>query len=148
MQLPDNVWIEVWHQARPISVRRQKRLFDEITNHCDPYSSYFAELVKEYIAFETSRIKSAKMQSTHEKLSTFYSKEEIVHLEAGARLVREDFNCELKILTTTISGAYKSISVQISQKATLSGEYFDRIILEKKVEDLFYPFLKRDIKYS
>jgi Rab3 GTPase-activating protein catalytic subunit len=29
MQLPDNVWIEVWQQARPVPVRRQKRLFDE-----------------------------------------------------------------------------------------------------------------------
>lgn len=29
MQLPDNLWIEVWQQARPIPVRRQKRLFDD-----------------------------------------------------------------------------------------------------------------------
>lgn len=29
MQLPDNLWIEVWQQARPVSVRRQKRLFDD-----------------------------------------------------------------------------------------------------------------------
>ncbi|CAF4384173.1 unnamed protein product, partial [Adineta steineri] len=29
MQLPDNLWMEVWQQARPISVRRQKRLFDD-----------------------------------------------------------------------------------------------------------------------
>jgi Rab3 GTPase-activating protein catalytic subunit len=29
MQLPNNLWIEVWQQARPIPVRRQKRLFDD-----------------------------------------------------------------------------------------------------------------------
>jgi len=29
MQLPDNLWLEVWHQARPVPVRRQKRLFDD-----------------------------------------------------------------------------------------------------------------------
>ncbi|CAM4952153.1 unnamed protein product [Rotaria socialis] len=29
MQLPDNLWVEVWQQARPIPVRRQKRLFDD-----------------------------------------------------------------------------------------------------------------------
>ncbi|CAF1582326.1 unnamed protein product [Adineta ricciae] len=29
MQLPDNLWTEVWQQARPIPVRRQKRLFDD-----------------------------------------------------------------------------------------------------------------------
>jgi Rab3 GTPase-activating protein catalytic subunit len=29
MQLPDNVWIEVWQQARPVPVRRQKRLFND-----------------------------------------------------------------------------------------------------------------------
>lgn len=29
MQLPDNLWIEVWQQARPVPVRRQKRLFDD-----------------------------------------------------------------------------------------------------------------------
>ena len=29
MQLPDNLWLEVWQQARAIPVRRQKRLFDD-----------------------------------------------------------------------------------------------------------------------
>lgn len=29
MQLPDNLWIEVWQQARSKPVRRQKRLFDD-----------------------------------------------------------------------------------------------------------------------
>jgi hypothetical protein len=29
MQLPDNLWIEVWQQARPVPVRKQKRLFDD-----------------------------------------------------------------------------------------------------------------------
>ena len=29
MQLPDNLWLEVWQQARPVPVRRQKRLFDD-----------------------------------------------------------------------------------------------------------------------
>ena len=29
MQLPDNLWIEVWQQARAVPVRRQKRLFDD-----------------------------------------------------------------------------------------------------------------------
>ena len=29
MQLPDNLWVEVWEQARPVPVRRQKRLFDD-----------------------------------------------------------------------------------------------------------------------
>jgi Rab3 GTPase-activating protein catalytic subunit len=29
MQLPDNLWIEVWQQARSVPVRRQKRLFDD-----------------------------------------------------------------------------------------------------------------------
>lgn len=29
MQLPDNLWVEVWQQARPIPARRQKRLFDD-----------------------------------------------------------------------------------------------------------------------
>ena len=29
MQLPDNLWIEVWQQARAIPIRKQKRLFDD-----------------------------------------------------------------------------------------------------------------------
>ncbi len=29
MQLPDNLWVEAWQQARPIACRRQKRLFDD-----------------------------------------------------------------------------------------------------------------------
>ena len=29
MQLPDNLWWEVWQQARPVPVRRQRRLFDD-----------------------------------------------------------------------------------------------------------------------
>ena len=29
MQIPGNMWAEVWQSARPIPVRRQKRLFDD-----------------------------------------------------------------------------------------------------------------------
>ena len=29
MRIPGNMWAEVWHSARPVPVRRQKRLFDE-----------------------------------------------------------------------------------------------------------------------
>ena len=29
MRIPGNMWVEVWQSARPVPVRRQKRLFDE-----------------------------------------------------------------------------------------------------------------------
>jgi Rab3 GTPase-activating protein catalytic subunit len=29
MQIPGNMWSEVWHSARPIPARRQRRLFDD-----------------------------------------------------------------------------------------------------------------------
>ena len=29
MQIPGNMWVEVWHSAKPVPVRRQKRLFDD-----------------------------------------------------------------------------------------------------------------------
>ncbi len=29
MQIPGNMWVEVWQSAKPVPVRRQKRLFDE-----------------------------------------------------------------------------------------------------------------------
>lgn len=29
MTVPGNIWLEAWESARPIPVRRQKRLFDE-----------------------------------------------------------------------------------------------------------------------
>ena len=29
MQIPGNMWVEVWHSARPVPARRQKRLFDD-----------------------------------------------------------------------------------------------------------------------
>lgn len=29
MQIPGNLWTEVWHSAKPVPIRRQKRLFDE-----------------------------------------------------------------------------------------------------------------------
>jgi Rab3 GTPase-activating protein catalytic subunit len=29
MQIPGNVWVEVWQTARPVPARRQKRLFDD-----------------------------------------------------------------------------------------------------------------------
>ena len=29
MRTPGNMWAEVWPSARPVPVRRQKRLFDE-----------------------------------------------------------------------------------------------------------------------
>ena len=29
MRIPGNMWAEVWQSARPVPVRRQKRLFDE-----------------------------------------------------------------------------------------------------------------------
>ena len=29
MQIPGNMWVEVWQTARPVPARRQKRLFDD-----------------------------------------------------------------------------------------------------------------------
>ena len=29
MQIPGNMWVEVWQSAKPIPARRQRRLFDE-----------------------------------------------------------------------------------------------------------------------
>jgi len=29
MKIPGNVWVEVWHSARPVPARRQRRLFDD-----------------------------------------------------------------------------------------------------------------------
>lgn len=29
MQIPGNMWLEVWQSARPIPARRQRRLFDD-----------------------------------------------------------------------------------------------------------------------
>ncbi len=29
MQIPGNMWSEVWQSAKPVPVRRQKRLFDD-----------------------------------------------------------------------------------------------------------------------
>lgn len=29
MQIPGNMWVEVWQSAKPVPVRRQKRLFDD-----------------------------------------------------------------------------------------------------------------------
>ncbi len=29
MKIPGNIWVEVWNNANPIPVRRQKRLFDD-----------------------------------------------------------------------------------------------------------------------
>lgn len=29
MKIPGNIWVEVWENAKPIPVRRQKRLFDD-----------------------------------------------------------------------------------------------------------------------
>ena len=29
MQIPGNMWVEVWQSAKPIPARRQKRLFDD-----------------------------------------------------------------------------------------------------------------------
>jgi hypothetical protein len=80
-----------------------------------------------------------------ERLRVFYSKEEIKQLENGARLLKDCFNCELKILSTNISGAYRAITMQVGQGSTLSGEYFNKIMLEKKIEDLFYPYIDKHI---
>ena len=29
MQIPGNVWVDVWQSARPVPARRQRRLFDD-----------------------------------------------------------------------------------------------------------------------
>jgi len=29
MQIPGNMWLEVWQSARPVPARRQRRLFDD-----------------------------------------------------------------------------------------------------------------------
>lgn len=29
MRIPGNIWAEVWHSAKAVPIRRQKRLFDE-----------------------------------------------------------------------------------------------------------------------
>lgn len=29
MQLDDNIWVEMWQNARPVPANRQKRLFDD-----------------------------------------------------------------------------------------------------------------------
>ena len=29
MQIPGNMWVEVWQSAKPIPARRQRRLFDD-----------------------------------------------------------------------------------------------------------------------
>jgi hypothetical protein len=56
MQLPDNVWIEVWNQARPVPVRRQKRLFDE-GKEAEKVSlnSFFFLLLNKFIFIDSSK---------------------------------------------------------------------------------------------
>ena len=29
MQIPGNMWVEVWQSAKPVPARRQRRLFDD-----------------------------------------------------------------------------------------------------------------------
>ncbi|XP_013395929.1 rab3 GTPase-activating protein catalytic subunit-like [Lingula anatina] len=43
MQIPGNMWVEVWHNAKPVPVRRQKRLFDD-TKEAEKVLHFLASL--------------------------------------------------------------------------------------------------------
>ncbi len=83
----------------------------------------------------------------NDKLPKLYSSAEIIKLEEGARELKEDFNCELLVASTNISGAYKSVTITISQGYREDGVYLDKAELEEKVEILFKPFLQERILY-
>ena len=40
MQIPGNMWVEVWQTSRPVPARRQKRLFDN-TKEAEKVGSFF-----------------------------------------------------------------------------------------------------------
>ena len=50
MQIPGNMWVEVWQTARPVPARRQKRLFDD-TKEAEKVSSLKAPITTKSCAF-------------------------------------------------------------------------------------------------
>ncbi|XP_031567041.1 rab3 GTPase-activating protein catalytic subunit-like [Actinia tenebrosa] len=50
MRIPGNIWAEVWHSAKPIPIRRQKRLFDE-TKEAEKVLHSLAALKPSEVAF-------------------------------------------------------------------------------------------------
>lgn len=51
MRIPGNMWAEVWQSARPVPVRRQKRLFDE-TKEAEKVLHFLAGLKPAEVAFQ------------------------------------------------------------------------------------------------
>lgn len=51
MRIPGNMWVEVWQSARPVPVRRQKRLFDE-TKEAEKVLHFLAGLKPAEVAFQ------------------------------------------------------------------------------------------------
>ncbi|EDO49526.1 predicted protein, partial [Nematostella vectensis] len=51
MRVPGNMWEEVWHSAKPIPVRRQKRLFDE-TKEAEKVLHFLVSLKPSEVAFQ------------------------------------------------------------------------------------------------
>jgi len=51
MRIPGNMWVEVWQSARPVPVRRQKRLFDE-TKEAEKVLHFLAGLKPAQVAFQ------------------------------------------------------------------------------------------------
>ncbi|XP_015751112.1 PREDICTED: rab3 GTPase-activating protein catalytic subunit-like isoform X2 [Acropora digitifera] len=84
MRIPGNMWVEVWKSARPVAVRRQKRLFDE-TKEAEKVLHFLAGMKPAEVAFQlfpvllraaVLRIEEAGIQfriglCSHDKLSPF-----------------------------------------------------------------------------
>ncbi|XP_074627593.1 rab3 GTPase-activating protein catalytic subunit-like isoform X2 [Acropora palmata] len=51
MRIPGNMWVEVWQSARPVPVRRQKRLFDE-TKEAEKVLHFLAGMKPAEVAFQ------------------------------------------------------------------------------------------------
>ncbi|XP_068752396.1 rab3 GTPase-activating protein catalytic subunit-like isoform X2 [Montipora capricornis] len=51
MRIPGNMWAEVWQSARPVPVRRQKRLFDE-TKEAEKVLHFLAGMKPAEVAFQ------------------------------------------------------------------------------------------------
>ncbi|XP_065051656.1 rab3 GTPase-activating protein catalytic subunit-like [Rhopilema esculentum] len=136
MQIPGNIWLDTWHSAKPVPVRRQKRLFDD-TKEAEKVLHFLANLKPAEIAmylFPVSvhtaigRILLENESSRH-RISNIVT--QVIHDTARLGLPKKDNISKMMGISRQLQIAELAISrIQFLEKKfkTLSGKKDDEAL--------------------